>query len=163
MKKILLILVAMLCFNVSATNNPTPESNYLTLSGDISITEKTQVSVFIYDTTECRWTMIEQQVVKRNYELLLSPTESYQIWFQSSNGYSRIVYVDPGDPGIWQARLSINFDPKSLAFIHMYQTCSEQGLGRYYAEYMHSKTQAEAELPATNCYQCQDDLTTTDN
>jgi hypothetical protein len=157
MKKILFLFVLLLSFGVSATNEPAVESSYLFMSGDISIKEKTTIMVFIYDTVECNWSMIEKQEVKKNYELLLIPTESYQVWFQSPNGYSRIVYIDPGDAGTWNARLSINFDPESLAFIHMYQTCSEQGLGRYYAEFMNSKKQAEEELPATNCIYCDDD------
>lgn len=164
MKKILFLFVLALLPTVAgATTNPTPEGNYLILHGDISINDKTTIMVFQYDTASCEWQRTEQQTIRKSYELLLDPMTAYQIWFQSPNGYSRIVYIDPGDPGIWNARLSINFDPESLAFIHMYQTCSEQNLGKYHAEYMHSKKQAEAELPANNCDYCNEEYFSSSN
>jgi hypothetical protein len=155
MKKILILFVlALLSTVVSATPNPTPENNYLILKGFLPLKEKTTVLVFEHDTTTCSWNRIEQQTTKKSYELLLNPQKAYQIWFQAPGGYLRIVYIDPGDAGMWHAHLSINFNPESLAFIHLYQTCSEQELGVYYAEFITSRAQAEDVLPAMNCEAC---------
>ena len=155
MKKILFLFVLALLPTVAgATPNPTPETSYFTLYGDLISSEKTTIMVFQYDTTVCNWEMIEEIRTKKNYQLLLDPLQAYQIWFQSPNGYTRIIYVDPGDAGIWQKNFSMGFSEKSLAFIHMYQTCNEQGLAKYDIEYLNSKHQAETELPATNCYNC---------
>lgn len=162
MKKILFLFVlALLPTLASAANDPAPDASYLILHGESIHKEKFSVMVFEYDTTSCAWIKTEIQENRKRYELLLNPLKAYQVWFQNDSGYTKIVYIDPGDAGMWTTNMNVHFDQESIAFIHMYQICSDQGLGKYHAEFIHSKKQAEAELPATNCDHCMelDDFT----
>jgi hypothetical protein len=161
-KRFVLFLVAMLSFNLSATTDPTPEASFLILHGELHATDKQKIhiSLFAFDTTDCVWYQVEIQEERKEYELLLDPTQPYQVWFQAPGGYTKILYVDAGDPGRWQARMDIKFD-SGLAFAHMYQICS-QGLGTYTTEFLSGK-HAEETLPATNCDYCADKNLTTSN
>jgi hypothetical protein len=142
-------------FAASAETNPpaSPFSmeNMLILEGVSLTKEKMNVRLFQYDTVNCNWIQIESHLNKKRYELLLNPTESYQVWFQGSGGYLKILYVDPGQSGRWIANMNINFDQTSLAFAHLYQTCDDDEVS-YTSDFIH-KNQTDA-LPAMNCESC---------
>lgn len=161
MKTIYLILICLLCFNVSATNEPTPDFSFFVIEGDILHKERANITVFIFDTVECQWQQQLHLVNKKYYELSLDPTESYQIWFQSKSGYNKILYVDPGDIGQWKILLDINF-LSSHAFAHIYQTCEDNSDITYTSEFLPNRKASES-LPATNCDKCNLELTTNTN
>ena len=153
-RTILFIALLSFAFAVSANTNdllsstPTPISmdNMFILHGIIHNNDKADIMVFEYDDVSGEWFKSESLPKSKEYQLMLNPQRAYQVWFSNAKGYTKVLYIDPGDYGNWTSRLNIDFKTDG-AFIHLYQICNPNGT--YYWYDFLSEQQCSS-LPATN-------------
>jgi hypothetical protein len=97
------------------------ENNALTITGDVFGDYKVDINVFYFDDSECLWVKYESHNAKKRYSITLNPETDYQIWYQAPAGHLKILYVDKGSAGVWDAEIDINFEDMKSIFAHMYQ------------------------------------------
>jgi hypothetical protein len=121
----------------------------LIVQGQLLTDQNTHILIYEFNTKTNKWVEIESSVEQKEFMLILDPEESYQVWFSQSNGYTKILYVDPGEAGLWTVNLNLNFADTSKLFSHMYQMCSDEGPINYTNDII--KKKATENIPATTC------------
>lgn len=147
MKKLLSIVAILFATSLAMAGNDPAENNVLVLTGQILWKEKATIMLFEYDAQSDEWFKLEHLSKARQYEFVMNPTSAYQVWFQSEK-YTKILYISPGDPGMWIAQMNIDFSKEWQLYGHLYQTCDSGGF-TYSTDYL--TVNSINNLPAMNC------------
>ena len=113
---------------------PAPqEGNQLLIEGKILGDYKADITVFYFDVESCTWIKYEKHTNVKKYNLMLNPETSYQLWYKTSNGLMKVLYVNGGMPGVWEAEINIDFERSEQLFANLFQYQNpEEFLGNYY-------------------------------
>ena len=103
------------------------QTNMLILHGVIHNNQKATILVFEYDEEANEWFKSQEMKDTKDYQVMLNPTTAYQIWYMSPEGGTKIMYIDKGDEGRWEATVNIDFSLRTRLFSHMYQFCNHEG------------------------------------
>lgn len=122
MKNLFLFISILFCSVTNAAEPPV--KSILMLQGEV-IDTKATVIVFQYDKINCHWQRIEEEKNVDYYNIVLDPEEAYQIWFSSNNGFTKILYVDPGDKGLWNIKMNIDFSITNQWYAYLKQVCEQ--------------------------------------
>jgi outer membrane lipoprotein-sorting protein len=118
MKKLLgvLMLIAVV-FSSSAQES----TNYLKLKGKILNEHKASVQVFEYNIDTEQWAEIINKDNRSSYSMRLSTKKNYKIYFQSDKGYSKVMEIISGSPGMWIERIDIDFNRTDSTYLTLEQ------------------------------------------
>jgi hypothetical protein len=119
---IALVLTSFGSYSMNEPTIPAPEKdNILVVKGEILNNVETTISVFYLDKEDGNWVLYETSKTKKKYSLMLNSKTHYQVWYQGENGYTKQLFIEGGESGIWQMNLIINYDALEDLYAYAYQ------------------------------------------
>ena len=121
---VLSVSILILIIGVGYASAQTSTTNYLKMRGKILDNKTADISVFQEDDGD--WTEVKTYKSKKHYLLRLNPEENYYVSFISSDGLTKVMYVDGGNIGAWMMHLDIDFKTKSIKHARVFQDPSNK-------------------------------------
>ena len=95
--------------------------DYLKIKGIVSNDYNAAITVYSQNVESDEWTKVATKHISTKYRLRLATDKNYQISFISDEGFTKIVHIKAGEPGMYLEYVDIDFKGSSERHACMYQ------------------------------------------
>jgi hypothetical protein len=96
--------------------------NYLKVKGEIFNNYNATITVYVEaEGTFNEWSKVASKTVSKRYRLRIATDKSYQVFFMSDAGHTKVIHITRGEPGTYLEYIDIDFEGSPEKHACMYQ------------------------------------------